>query len=80
VFEYIPVGPLQPLVGSATSASDPCPQIPETFIDPTRILKLAREIHTVPAGLDGVAEPEAEPTAGDETATTDYEPPTIQTR
>jgi hypothetical protein len=67
-------------VASETAASDPCPQIPKTFIDPTRILKLAREIHTVPAGLDGVADPEPEKTPGDETATTDYEAPTIQTR
>lgn len=67
-------------VDSETSASDRCPQIPETFVDPTRILKLARELHTVPAGLDGVAEPEPEATAADATATTDYETPTIQTR
>ena len=67
-------------VSSATSARDPCPQIPETFVDPTRILKLARELHTVPAGLDGVAEPEPTETAADETTTTDYEAPTIHTR
>jgi len=67
-------------VASKTSASDPCPQIPETFGDPTRILKLAREIHTVPAGLDGVAAAEPQETAADETAKTDYEAPTIQTR
>jgi hypothetical protein len=67
-------------VDSETSASDPCPQIPETFVDPTRILKLAREIHTVSPGLDGVAEPEA--SGADETtpAATAYAPPVIQTR
>jgi hypothetical protein len=31
-------------MASAVSASDPCPEIPEGFIDPTRILKLAREL------------------------------------
>lgn len=67
-------------VDSKTSASDPCPQIPETFVDPTRILQLAREIHTVPAGLDGVAEPEPEETAADDVVKTDYEAPTIKTR
>jgi hypothetical protein len=29
---------------STVSASDPCPEIPESFVDPTRILKLAREL------------------------------------
>ena len=29
---------------SKVSADDPCPEIPENFIDPTRIFKLAREI------------------------------------
>jgi hypothetical protein len=31
-------------MASAESASDPCPEIPEHFVDPTRILKLAREL------------------------------------
>jgi hypothetical protein len=29
---------------SEVSADDPCPQIPENFVDPTRILKLTREV------------------------------------
>ena len=29
---------------SEVSATDPCPEIPEHFVDPTRILKLVREI------------------------------------
>ncbi len=29
---------------SSVSAEDPCPEIPEPFVDPTRILKLVREI------------------------------------
>ena len=31
----------------------------KNFVDPTRILRLAREIHTVAAGQDGVVEPVA---------------------
>jgi hypothetical protein len=68
-------------VTSEVSASDPCPQIPETFVDPTRILKLAREIHAVSAGQDGVTEPEEqtlETAASDEQAT--YAPPAIVSR
>ena len=29
---------------SKESTCDPCPEIPECFVDPTRILKLAREL------------------------------------
>src|SRR6516165_5751455 len=50
-------------MASEVAANDPCPEIPETFVDPTRILKLAREIHVVSAGQDGVIEPE-EPILG----------------
>jgi hypothetical protein len=69
-------------VHSAVSASDPCPQIPETFVDPTRILKLAREIHAVPAGQDGVVKPEAEAADAEEESASEarYEPPTIVRR
>jgi hypothetical protein len=67
-------------IQSEVSVDDPCPQIPETFVDPTRILKLAREIHTVPAGLDGVTEPDAEQESATKTTETDYQAPTIQTR
>jgi hypothetical protein len=31
---------------SAAQASDPCPQVPSAFVDPTRIAKLARELKT----------------------------------
>jgi hypothetical protein len=37
------IGLLQTMT-SAVSARDPCPEIPEAFVDPTRILKLAREL------------------------------------
>ena len=39
---------------SKVSAEDPCPEIPEHFVDPTRILKLVREIKS------GVVVPERE--------------------
>ena len=69
-------------VDSEVCTADPCPEIPETFVDPTRILKLAREIHTVSAGQDGVVEPEAEAASADAEATAEatYKPPTIVTR
>jgi hypothetical protein len=31
---------------SEEKASDPCPQVPSAFVDPTRIMKLARELKT----------------------------------
>lgn len=44
---------------SKVVAEDPCPEIPENFVDPTRILKLARELKKgVAAPEDGVAESE----------------------
>src|SRR5260370_29988204 len=69
-------------VDSEVSAVDPCCAIPETFVDPTRILKLAREIHAVSAGQDGVVEPEAEASTADEVSSPEvvYTPPTIVTR
>jgi hypothetical protein len=69
-------------VNSEVSSADPCPVIPETFVDPMRILKLAREIHTVSAGQDGVVEPEADATPVDQevAAETKYKPPTIVNR
>jgi hypothetical protein len=68
-------------VDSAVSAADPCPEIPETFVAPTRILKLAREIHAVAAGQDGVTAPVAQTlgaAAPDEQAR--YKPPVIVRR
>ncbi len=69
-------------VQSEVAAVDPCPRIPETFVDPTRILKLAREIHAVSAGQDGVAEPQPETGAAEEASSpqTRYVPPAIRTR
>lgn len=67
---------------SEVAAADPCPEIPETFVDPTRILKLAREIHAVSAGQDGVVEPAADARTADEAPAREagYTPPTITAR
>ena len=69
-------------VDSEISAADPCPEISETFVDPTRILKLAREIHAVAAGQDGVTEPEEQPLGTEEASDEEvrYEPPVIVSR
>jgi hypothetical protein len=69
-------------VQSKAAAVDPCPRIAETFVDPTRILRLAREIHAVSAGQDGVVEPLLESDAAEEGSSpqTRYAPPTIRTR
>jgi hypothetical protein len=46
---------------SKVSTDDPCPEIPENFIDPTRIFKLAREIKGYVKGAtsDSTAPPES---------------------
>jgi hypothetical protein len=69
-------------VDSEVSSGDPNPEIPETFVDPTRILKLAREVHAVSAGQDGVVEPETAADTADEevAAPATYKPPKIVTR
>jgi hypothetical protein len=47
---------------SKVSENDPCPEIPENFIDPTRIFKLAREIkgHVGGAKNESTEPPESE--------------------
>jgi hypothetical protein len=66
---------------SEVSASDPCPEIPESFVDPTRILKLARELKKqAPPSEDAVKET-PEPEIGVETLAENrrvYEPPEVQ--
>jgi hypothetical protein len=65
---------------SEVSASDPCPEIPEQFVDPTRILKLARELKKqAPLSEEAVKET-AEPEIGVETLAENrrvYEPPEV---
>lgn len=44
---------------SAEQASDPCPEVPATFVDPTRIVKLARELKTKKSASVDSAQQEA---------------------
>jgi hypothetical protein len=65
---------------SSVSVCDPCPEIPEPFVDPTRIVKLARELKKQalpdaeavlqPPEADGGVVPPAAPAA-------EYEPPKV---
>lgn len=61
---------------------DPSPEIPESFVDPTRIPRLVRELKKrVKQGEDAVAD-SAEPEIVEQTLAEDlrYEPPQVQTR
>ena len=49
---------------SVESASDPCPEIPQHFLDVTRILKLARELKTKAAPREEAAKETSEPEVG----------------
>jgi hypothetical protein len=69
---------------SEESASDPCPEIPESFVDPTRIVRLARELkkRAATAVDDGVKEA-AEPEIGAETLAENlvkWQPPQMQSK
>jgi len=62
--------------------SDPSPEIPESFVDPTRIPRLVRELKKrVKPEEDAVAD-SAEPEVVEQTLAEDvhYEPPKVQTR
>ena len=65
---------------STVSTSDPCPEIPECFVDPTRILKLARELKKQAAPSVEAAKETPEPEAGAEALAENpvvYEPPEV---
>lgn len=73
------IGVLQTMQ-STVSASDPCPEIPESLIDPTRILKLTRELKKQAAPSEEAAQETAEPEAGAEALAENpavYEPPEV---
>jgi hypothetical protein len=53
---------------STVSSDDPCPEIPEHFVDPTRILKLAREIKGSVTVGENVADDGTESATGDDPA------------
>jgi hypothetical protein len=67
-------------MASAVSASDPCPNLPESFRDPTRILKLARELKKQTPLCDEAAKEAAEPEVGADTLAETravWEPPEV---
>ena len=62
---------------SKESAGDPCPTIPETFVNPLRIIKLARELHKGCApSEDAVADP-SDPEEDNPLECPEYIPPTV---
>ena len=65
---------------SEVSATDPCPEIPDTFVDPTKILRLARELKAKTAPReDGLCEPpEKEEPAAENTY--EWKPPEVTGR
>jgi hypothetical protein len=64
---------------SEESSEDPCPEIPETFVNPLKIPTLAREIKRgVPAGEDGVAEPRQDDAARPLEECAEYTPPKVR--
>jgi hypothetical protein len=66
---------------SEECTNDPCPEIPKHFVDPTRILKLARELKTKAAAREESAKEAAEPEVGlDALANREatWEPPEVQ--
>jgi hypothetical protein len=69
-------------MNSAVADADPCPEIPPSFVDATRIPKLVRELKkNVKAMQDAVADP-ADPEAAAEALVieAEYEPPQVQQR
>ena len=65
---------------SEESAVDPCPTIPETFVNPLRILKLARELKKgCTPGADAVADP-AETEGENPLEGPEYTPPAVRVR
>jgi hypothetical protein len=65
---------------SRESAVDPCPTIPDAFIDPLRILKLARELRKGCAATeDAVADPDDSPETGPPECPR-YTPPVVKVK
>jgi hypothetical protein len=74
------IGLLQTMT-SEVAARDPCPEIPKSFVDPTRIVKLARELKKQALPSEDAAKETAEPEIGVETLAENprvYEPPAVQ--
>jgi hypothetical protein len=65
---------------SEVFTSDPCPEIPESFIDPTRIIKLARALKKQAAPSAEAAKETSDPELGAEALAENpvvYEPPEV---
>jgi hypothetical protein len=66
---------------SEVSVTDPCPEIPETFVDPTKILRLARELKTKTAPRDdGLRDPPETETETETESTYEWKPPEVTQR
>ena len=66
---------------SEESNQDPCPQIPETFVNPLKIPKMVREIkRSVRVGEDGVAEAVADAPASELEECPEYTPPQVRVK
>jgi hypothetical protein len=67
---------------STVSRDDPCPDIPESFVDPTRIQRLVRELQKNVKQTQDAAGETAEPEAAEQALTEGarYEPPKVLAR
>lgn len=68
---------------SAESATDPCPLIPKTFLHPTRIAKLVRDLKKRAPPPEEAAQPTDDPDAGAEALRDPqarWRPPEVQTK
>jgi len=68
---------------SAVSPHDPCPQIPKTFLNPTRMTKLVRELKKRAPPQEEAAKPTDDPDAGAEALRAPaarWEPPQVQAK
>ncbi len=68
---------------SEVSVRDPCPDIPESFVDPTRILKLARELKKQRVPTDDGVKETPQPEIGVQTLAEKperWQPPEVQHR
>jgi hypothetical protein len=76
------VGVLMPM-HSAVSAQDPCPQIPETFLNPARMTTLVRELKKRAPPQEDAAKPTEDPHVGDEALRENpqrWKPPEVQAK
>lgn len=69
-------------MNSSVRGSDPCPEIPETFVNPLRILKLAREFKKRVPAEEEAAQSSPDPAADQQACTdaTTWEPPEVQAK